>query len=106
MARWLAAFLFTQLVEVPIYVRGLGVRPAVAFGASLLTHPLLWLAVSHPAAPGSHLQRVVVGEIAVCLIEALYFRLRGVRRALPWSLLANAASLALGLISRAVFGAP
>jgi hypothetical protein len=103
---WLAAFIFTQLVEVPIYVRGLGVRPVTAFGASLITHPLLWLGVSHPAAPGTYLQRVVVAEVAACLVEAVYFGRQGARRALLWSLLANAASLALGLLSRAVFGVP
>jgi hypothetical protein len=103
---WLTAFLFTQVVEVPIYVRGLRVRPTVAFGASLLTHPLLWFGVSHPSAPGTYLQRVMVAEVAACLIEALYFRLQGAPRALVWSLLANAASLALGLLSRAVFGVP
>jgi hypothetical protein len=103
---WLAAFFFTQLIEVPIYVRGPRVRPAVAFGASLLTHPLLWVAVAHPSAPGTYLARVVVAELAACLIEALYLHLWGARRALLWSLLANAASLMFGLLSRAVFGVP
>jgi hypothetical protein len=103
---WLTAFLLTQLIEVPIYLRGPGVRPAVAFGASLLTHPLLWVAVAHPAAPGTYLQRLVAAELAAWLVEALYLHLWGARRALLWALLANGASLAFGLLSRAVFGVP
>jgi hypothetical protein len=103
---WLAAFVFTQLIEAPIYARALAVRPLVAFGASAITHPLVWIAVSHPAVPGSHLKKVIAAELFAWLVEALYFHLWGKRRVLLWSGIANGASLTLGLLSRALFGAP
>jgi hypothetical protein len=101
---WLLAFAFTQLVEVPIYVRGLRCRPLTAFGASLLTHPVVWFGFFQ--LPGSYAARLVAAELFAWLVEAAYFRLFGLRRVLLWSLVANAASLAAGLASRALFGTP
>ncbi len=43
--RWLLAFAVTQAIECPIYIRGFRVRPAVAFGASLATHPIVCLVI-------------------------------------------------------------
>jgi hypothetical protein len=103
---WLTAFAFTQLVEVPIYSVGLRVRWWAAFGASAITHPLLWFVIM-PLAPLTFGARVGLGEAFVVLAEAAYFRL-GWRRphALTWSLVANAASFGLGLLCRRWFGAP
>jgi hypothetical protein len=101
---WLEAFAFTQLVEVPVYMRGLGCSPWRAFGASALTHPVVWFLFGHPGLPGPYWARVAAAEVFACLAEAAYFRRWGARRALGWSLVANAASLALGLASRALFG--
>ena len=42
---WALAFLFTQMGEVPIYAVGLRVGLLPAFGASAITHPVLWFAV-------------------------------------------------------------
>lgn len=106
LAAWLSAFAFTQLVEVPIYCSGLRVRWWAAFGASAITHPLLWFAIM-PLLPLGYGARLAVGEAFAVLVEAAYFRLGWRRpRALAWSLLANAASLGLGLLCRRWFGAP
>lgn len=105
MNEWLAAFAFTQIVEVPIYRRALGGRALVAFGASALTHPVVWFVF--PRLPfASYLAMVAAAEVFAWLVEAAYLRAFGLRRALAWSLVANAASLGLGLASRALFGAP
>jgi hypothetical protein len=103
---WLIAFVFTELVEVPIYARGLRVRLLPAFGASALTHPLLWF-VFFPAVDLPYLGKLVVGEVSVFLVEAAYFALLfRCKRALLWSGLANGASLGLGMLSRWLFGVP
>jgi hypothetical protein len=39
---WLRAFLFTQLVEMPVYLVLLPVSRARAFAASAVTHPFVW----------------------------------------------------------------
>ncbi len=124
MIRWLLAFAFTQAVEVPIYMRALRGRPAVAFGASAITHPVVWfviprvwvrlylamiavrsdLIIRSPTA--RYVCMVLLAETFAVLVEAIYLRAWGLRRALAWSLAANAASLTLGLLSRACFGLP
>jgi len=103
---WLVAFAFTQLVEVPLYSVGLRVGIPAAFGASALTHPLLWFVI-FPLLPLGGIARIVVAEVLVVAIEAAYFRYGFKRRrALPWSLVANGASLGLGLLCRHYFGVP
>jgi hypothetical protein len=104
--RWLIAFAFTQLIEVPLYLRGLRCRPWQAFGASAWTHPLVWFGFFHPALPGSYTAHVVAAELFAWLGEAGYFRMLGYRRAWLWSLVANATSLSAGFASRALFGLP
>lgn len=112
MIAWLSAFLFTQLVEIPIYARALAPRPlmarlAIAFGASLLTHPLVWWGVLHfTTSEETYLASVVCAESFAVVVEALWLRRFGVRGAFAWSLGANAASLGLGLLSRALLGFP
>jgi hypothetical protein len=103
---WAVAFLFTQMVEVPIYAVSLRVRLLAAFGASAITHPVLWFAIF----PHLHLPYVwliVIGECFAVLVEGAYFAfLLRRRRALLWSLVANAASFATGMVSRWLFGIP
>jgi len=104
---WLRAFLFTQLVEVPIYVRGLRCGPLVAFGASAITHTIVWFGFFSPHWHAAYASRFAAAELFAWLAEAAYFRLLfRRRRALAWSLVANAASVGLGLLSRRLFGAP
>ena len=103
---WLRAFLFTQMVEVPIYATALRVGLLPAFGASAITHPLLWFAI-FPHLHLPYVWRVVVGEAFAFLVEAGYFAfLFRCRRAWLWSAVANAASLGTGLLGRWLFGVP
>jgi hypothetical protein len=102
MYNWLAAFLLTEAIEVPIYSMALGgwpwtARLALASGASLLTHPLLWMYVG-AVDPDCYWQAVVAAETWAVLTEGVYLAALQTRCALPWSLLANAASFAFGLI--------
>jgi hypothetical protein len=106
MSAWLAAFLFTQGVEVPLYLRA-GARWRVALLASTLTHPVVWF--GFPLLRGwglGYWGMVVLAEAFAVGVEALWLRTHGVRHALRWSLLANVASVTLGLLSRALFGWP
>jgi hypothetical protein len=103
---WLIAFIFTQMVEVPIYAVGLRVGVLRAFGASAITHPILWFAI-FPYLPITYLQLIIVGESFALLTEAAYFGfIFHRRRALLWSALANGASFGLGMLSRSLFGVP
>ena len=116
---WLGAFVFTQGVEVPIWAfalrrhRRLQSRAEpwplwacvmVGFGASAITHPFVWFAF--PRYIADYLTMVLVAEAFAVGVEALYTGMLGLRWALGWSLLANAASALLGLASRQVFGWP
>ncbi len=104
---WLTAFLFTEIVEVPIYWRALACSLLAAFGASAITHPIVWFVFFAPWWRAGYLTRVVAAEIFAWLVEAAYFRfLWHKRRTLLWSAVANAASLSLGLLSRHLFGVP
>jgi hypothetical protein len=100
---WLRAFLFTQLVEVPIYRYGLRTSLLRAFGASAITHPIVWWVHAHWAAPWA--VRTTAVELFAVLVEAIWFAVTyGMRRGLFWSTIANAASLGLGLLSYRWFG--
>lgn len=112
MRGWLIAFLFTQVVEIPIWAFGLrraeprlDRRLAIAFGASLLTHPLVWFAFPR-LVTGTYVGMVVVAELFAWFVEAMYMSGFGLKRALWWSLAANGASMSLGLLSRWAFGVP
>jgi hypothetical protein len=107
MVAWLRAFLFTQLVEVPIYMRGLRCSLPAAFGASAITHPLVWFVFFTPAWHAGYTTKLVSAELFAWLAEAAYFRFAFRKpRALLWSLVANGASLGLGVLSRWLFGLP
>lgn len=118
MTAWLWAFLLTEAVEVPIYLRALLARddpqrafdrllPAalVAFGASALTHPIVWF-VMPQLIPNNYALMVAVAETFAVLAEAAWLRAFGLRRALWWALFANAASVLVGLGLRRTFGFP
>ena len=94
---WAFAFAMTQAVEVPIWMRAhtKRLRFVKSFGASALTHPLLWW-IFMPMWHGSYVASVLVGEALVIAIEAAYARTLGVKRPLVWSIVANAASTAVG----------
>jgi hypothetical protein len=104
---WLAAFVFTELVEVPIYSTALGCSLLAAFGASAITHPIVWFGFFTPHWHASYMVKLVTAETFAWLAEAAYFGLIFKKRnVLLWSLVANAASLGLGLLSRHLFGSP
>ncbi|MCC6526451.1 MAG: hypothetical protein IT373_27635 [Polyangiaceae bacterium] len=121
---WFWAFLFTEVVEIPIYFYALGrraarprapwpARLAVAFAASALTHPLVWFAipplvyaVCDPSLTVSYVAFTIVAEAFAVGVEWAYLRADGLRRAWAWSLLANAASAGLGLGLRELVGWP
>ena len=107
MSAWFAAFVFTQLVEVPIYMAALGCSASAAFGASALTHPIVWFGFFHPSLPATYETRLASAELFAWLAEAAYFRL-GWRhsRTLRRAFVANAASLGLGFLSRRWLGWP
>lgn len=107
---WGTAFLLTQAIEMPIY--GLGTRDsglsvawrvAVGFGASALTHPIVWFVLREllEARLGFWAYFAVAETFAV-VVEALYLRWFEVRR--PWalSLVANGTSASVGLLLWAV----
>lgn len=123
LAHWAFAFIFTQIVEVPIYVRGLRVSPLKAFGASALTHPVVWFVIP---AVWAALYRFaaradsrfvlsptaqfwgygVLAEGFAVAAEAIYFHALGAKKTLRWALLANATSALIGLASSRLTGWP
>lgn len=107
---WFASFLFTQAVEMPIYMRALPVARwrggFIAFGASAITHPLVWF-VFPMLLHGSWISVTAVSELATWCAEGVYLCLwLGPLRAFAVSGIANALSLGLGLFSRELFGVP
>ncbi len=115
--RWLAAFAVTQIVEVPIYLRALArspetrgaprsIRFAIAFGASLLTHPFVWFVFPRLHLGLTYVERSLLSEVFAWGFETLWLRFFGVERAWLWSLAANSASVAVGLSLRALSGWP
>lgn len=98
---WLIAFGLTQLVEVPILAawipgRALTGRVALAFGASALTHPVVWFVIRPAMAPGAWGPYVLAAELFAVLVEAFYlWRLR-VRDPLLAAVVANGASWGIG----------
>jgi hypothetical protein len=102
---WLGAFLLTQAVEIPIYLRGarrlpLRRRWILAAGASTLTHPLLWFAVPWASDVPPYWVKLAGGESAVIAVEALFCGRLGLRRPWLWSAAANLASVAAGVALR------
>ncbi len=101
--RWLVAFVFTQAIEVPLYLRVTG-SFRVSFLASALTHPVVWFVF--PLLPLDYWPMVALAETFAVGVEAWWLRFNGVPRALFWSVLVNATSATVGLGLRACFGVP
>lgn len=99
---WFTAFLITQIFEMPIYASALGGRAwwkrlLIAYGASALTHPLVWTAAM--SFPSLNWWLVVAfAETFAVLVEAAYLHVHGLERAVLWALIANGTSFGLGLV--------
>ena len=96
---WLIAFCLTQLFEMPIYFlvfrrESWPKRFLYSFGASAITHPLVWGAFLWHDLP--HEVNFVMAETFAISAEAVYLQFLGIRRALYWSLVANLTSILLG----------
>lgn len=109
---WARAFVFTQVIEAPIYRRMLGASWGRALAPSALTHPFVWFAFPPlgRALGLGYIQMVLLAELFAWLAEAIFFvrtppRVPA-RKALVASLVANGTSVVLGLICRELFGAP
>lgn len=103
---WLFAFAFTQIVEVPIYRRLFRCSLLRAFGASALTHPVVWFVI-FPHWDATYVVKSIGAELFAWSVESAYFAWTvGLRRAVAGAFVANAASVGLGLLSRSLFGVP
>lgn len=97
---WLLAFLITQVVEMPIYQRAFAPersqthRLAIAFGASAITHPIVWFVFREGIE--DYLTYLLIAETFAWVAEGLWFRLWRIDHPFAWSLCANAASVAAG----------
>lgn len=99
---WLKAFVLTQIIEMPIYFSSLQGREwwkrmLIAYGASALTHPLVWWAVGRWAYVDYWLV-VAAAEVFAVAAETAFLHVHGVRRPWLWALGANATSFGLGLL--------
>lgn len=108
MIAWLSAFAVTQAVEVPIYrwaLKGRSHPLLIAFGASCLTHPLIFVVLPRYWA-GDYLSYVFAAEGIAVGLEAIWLGAFGLKRSVWWALGANALSTAIGLGLRALIGWP
>jgi hypothetical protein len=108
---WLRAFVFTQIIEAPIYRRALGVSWGRALAPTAITHPIVWFVFPLLRRVGvDYVSMVILAELFAWLVEAAFLAKTQPRvpmkKALLVSLAANAASVLLGLACRALFGAP
>lgn len=119
MIPWFWAFVCTQIIEMPIYrfaLARIATPPKrawlVAFGASALTHPIVWLVFPRlfhrwiEADDRGYWWMIAAAEAFAVIVEALWLRWFGLRRALVWSIVANGASFGLGSLTRALWGVP
>lgn len=109
---WARAFVFTQVVEAPIYRRMLGTSWGRSLAPTALTHPFVWFAFPPlgRALGLSYWGMVGLAELFAWLAEAAFLATTKpkvpMKKALLVSLIANGASVALGLVCRELFGAP
>jgi hypothetical protein len=105
---WLAAFLLTLAVEVPVAAWMLRraepdrIRLVVlVVFANLATHPIVWYVLTQPFLVGTW-EYIVVAEAWAVAAEAVFywaaFRSAGPRRAVAVAVAANAASFVAGVI--------
>jgi hypothetical protein len=108
---WLRAFGVTLVVEAIVAVPFLrpgesrvGRRVAAVLLANLTTHPLVWFLF--PGLAAGYATRLAMSEAFAIVVEAGAYALvlpgLGPRRALLVSVLANCASVAVGLVLRAM----
>ncbi|MFO0612917.1 MAG: hypothetical protein U0414_10035 [Polyangiaceae bacterium] len=109
-------------MEVPIYIVGARARWDEAFMGSAITHPVVWFGIPRlyqaiygalggvvetTIPTGVHYWIMfVVAESFAVVIEGLYLRWLGKKHPFLWALAANASSVALGMLSRLLFGVP
>ena len=108
MLAWFSAFVVTQLIECPIYRIALKHRTGPwlwAFGASLITHPIVYFGFS-AARFDSYVSMLSWAEAFAVLAEAIYLQVLGVRFSILWALGANILSAAIGLGLRSLIGWP
>ena len=116
---WTHALVFTLAVETPIYMllaprfadnkRSLLIWLSVGLSASLITHPFVWYAWPEIIDATQHYTAfLVAAELFAVLVEAAWLRLWSVRLApaLLISIAANMSSVAVGEVTRALFGWP
>lgn len=92
MKHWLIAFAVTQAVEVPLYLRATERKWVAAFGASLITHPIVWFLFPRYWPRGHWETMVACSVLFAVAVEAAWLASFGVKRPIEWALLANAAS--------------
>ncbi len=115
--KWLEAFTFTQIVELPFWFLAFRIGPRrtgpgaevaerptrtmailLGLGASALTHPFVWFAFPQLGKTLGYWPMIALAEAFAVGVEAAYARAEGVRWAIGWSLAANAASFGLGVL--------
>lgn len=106
---WAKAFAFTELVEVPLYRFLVPSSWGRAIAASAITHPVVWFVfpLIGERLAWSYVLTSIVSEVFAVSVEAIFFqRLCRIswRRALVVSLVANGASVGLGLLVRHTVG--
>jgi hypothetical protein len=127
LAPWVIAFVFTQLIEIPIYTVwmtqwcGFGTARslAIGFAMSAVTHPAVWFLLPkvyyslvesylgmNPASGSAYVGMLVVVESFAVLFEAWMLYRIGVKDSLRVSFVANMSSFGLGMLSRHYFGIP
>lgn len=111
---WLTAFLLTQVVEMGVYVsvpgpeRPLRERLAIAFGASAITHPLVWFVITPLYLPLGFewWTAVAIAEAFAFLAEALWLLAfsHPLKYAFTASAVANGLSFTIGLFCYELLG--
>ena len=104
---WLVGFVFTQAIEVPLYLRITHGKWGTSFLASTLTHPIVWF-VFPALCPLSwgYWGMVAAAEAFAVVGETVWLRAYGVACGLKWAFVVNAASAVGGLLLRATFDVP
>lgn len=105
---WLVAFVFTQCVEMGVYVhaheasaqRPVSEKIAIAFACSAITHPLVWFVIpdlSRAAGIAHWWTTVAICEAFAVIAEGILLTSFRVRHAFVWALAANTCSFVMGL---------
>ena len=104
---WITAFTITQIIEITIGCFiwkdekiSLYKRILTIFGASLITHPMVWFVFSDIRRDGnfSYAEYLLMAETYAYSVEALYYYVFKVKRPILLSCAANTGSFLTGLI--------